>query len=338
MDFMTYNDFKKNVLKNIRDYLPDEFSDTSIAINEVQKEGGLQLDGLSIKDPQSNISPVIYLNQYYAEYVASGSLALSEPLQKIANDFMSHRVTPEKKSIMYPEMVDQSRIILQLINLEANKNYLKDKMYDQIGEFAAVYKLYAGEDSDGIKTAPITKGHFKKFFACQGLKNEDLYDLAMENTTRLFPPEFVSLNDLFLSAFPDDEMLNSMCSMAEDTQLYVVTNKVGIYGATMALNEDVMKRVEEKLGENFLVFPSSVHEILVRSRDAEFSVSAEEGNSIISCINMTEVAPEERLSNQLYVFNSKERRLELASEFEKREKEKDVKIERNDTSKSHRCL
>lgn len=324
MNFMTYNEFKSNVLKNIRDYLPEEFSATSIAVMDVPKEGGRVLDGLQISDPYCQVSPIIYLNDYYTDYVTSGSLSLSRTLQKIASDYMENRIGPDNEK--FSVISDPSKIVVQFINEKINKNYLQDKVYDTVGEFAALYKVFLEKGSNGILTAPITRRQFDTVFACQGIKETDLFNLAMENTTRFFPPQLSSISDV----------LGSMCEeKGEKHPLYVLTNDASIYGATLAFNPDV-KMAEETLGENFWVLPSSVHEVLLLGRNSNIEMSVKEGNAMISDINRSIVAPEERLSDQLYVFNSKERKLELASDFEEREKKNNVKKEKNSNIKPGR--
>lgn len=45
---LNYNEFKDAVTSKIKDYLPADFSNTTVSINSVLKNNSLHLDGLTI--------------------------------------------------------------------------------------------------------------------------------------------------------------------------------------------------------------------------------------------------------------------------------------------------
>lgn len=61
---LNYEEFKDTIASKIKDYLPNEYSDTEVTINSFLKNNSVHLDGLIIREPGSNICPNIYLNQY----------------------------------------------------------------------------------------------------------------------------------------------------------------------------------------------------------------------------------------------------------------------------------
>ena len=65
---LNYEEFKDAVASQIQDYLPAEYANSDVTIHSVLKNNATRLDGLTIKKPESNICPNIYLNQYYADY------------------------------------------------------------------------------------------------------------------------------------------------------------------------------------------------------------------------------------------------------------------------------
>ena len=74
---MNYDEFKETIADEIKDFLPEKFEDSNVAINTVQKNNE-QLDGLTITSPDSNVSPTIYLNSYYESYQDGESIDLAE--------------------------------------------------------------------------------------------------------------------------------------------------------------------------------------------------------------------------------------------------------------------
>ena len=64
---MDYWDFVEQVKEQIRDYLPEKFHNAEISVHEIIKNNDCRLDGLSIWTEESNVTPTIYLNPYYAK-------------------------------------------------------------------------------------------------------------------------------------------------------------------------------------------------------------------------------------------------------------------------------
>lgn len=65
---MNYNEFMNYVKVHVADYLPEKFANAEITISQTIKNNDVVLDGLTIHNPDSNISPNIYLNSFYEEY------------------------------------------------------------------------------------------------------------------------------------------------------------------------------------------------------------------------------------------------------------------------------
>ena len=61
---MDFEEFKKNVAENIKDYLPEQYQNAEVSIQEVTKSNDIVLSGLMIKTEDSNIAPNIYLENF----------------------------------------------------------------------------------------------------------------------------------------------------------------------------------------------------------------------------------------------------------------------------------
>lgn len=69
--------------------------------------------------------------------------------------------------------------------------------------------------------------------------------------------------------------------------------------------------MSDKLGTDLYVLPSSVHEVIVISTQAGEPDDLQE---MVQEINNSEVAPEERLSDSVYKFDSKVKELSIVAE------------------------
>ena len=119
------------------------------------------------------------------------------------------------------------------------------------------------------------------------------------------------------------EMLQE--SIRESGQMpsfFVVTNQQRIDGAGALFYPEVMDNLGELLGQDYFILPSSIHEMLVLPDNGE--VSADELRMMVTEVNATQVAPAERLTNDVYHFDTKDHVFEKADRFTERQKEKEA--------------
>lgn len=83
--------------------------------------------------------------------------------------------------------------------------------------------------------------------------------------------------------------------------MYVISNPFGLLGSGVFGDTDFLKKVHGELGD-FYILPSSIHEVIVVST----SIGAlTDFQAMVKEINETEVKPEERLSDDVYMFDGK---------------------------------
>jgi hypothetical protein len=62
-----------------------------------------------------------------------------------------------------------------------------------------------------------------------------------------------------------------------------------------------LEQVRERLGEDFYILPSSIHELLVLPRSM---MDANELQEMVKCVNATVVNPEDVLSDGVYAYTN----------------------------------
>jgi hypothetical protein len=167
-------------------------------------------------------------------------------------------------------------------------------------------------DESGIASAVVRNNLAEKL----GLSEEQLFNLAVENTRRLLPPTVRSMNDVIKEMFLKDGMPPEMAEMMigempNEEMLWVISNERGLNGAISMLYEDKLHTLAEELGADLYIMPSSIHETI--------AVSAEFGDpyqlaEMVTEINMDQVSLDERLSNQVYHYDKDLRKLSLATD------------------------
>lgn len=78
---LNFNEFQEHIKNTILDYLPEEFSDAKVDLQQVAKNNEM-LTGIIIHQEKINISPTIYLDPFYKDYL-SGSKDLDTVMGEI---------------------------------------------------------------------------------------------------------------------------------------------------------------------------------------------------------------------------------------------------------------
>lgn len=304
---MDFEEFKDSIMNNIKHYLPDRFADADISLQEMTKNNDTQLTGLMVKTGDSNIAPNIYLEGYFEQY--QDGCEMEDILQNIADARIQHEMA---QRFDISRITDFNRvkdkIICKLVNEEMNETYLADKPHTQMEDLAVIYAIDLGGGEGGHMTAPITQNLMEEY----GITTEELHNIAIHNLSESLI-EFKSIRDVLIDMmFPDGISENdpraSMLPAEEDmVPMYVLSNADKLNGAAAILDSKTMEGISEKLGGDFVVIPSSIHEVIILPMDENTDRQSIE--SIIREVNAEQVSREERLSNHAYQYNPEKHEL-----------------------------
>lgn len=120
------------------------------------------------------------------------------------------------------------------------------------------------------------------------LSEVELYELARENTPRLFPIKFGGMTEI-LFGFEDP-----------DEKMFVLTNESGLKGAVTILYPDAMETIKAKIPGHFYMIPSSVHEVILLPDNGD--MTPDEINGIIDQVNSDVVDPTDQLGDEVLYF------------------------------------
>lgn len=318
---MDFEEFRANVAENIREYLPEKYADAEISLQNVIKNNDTRLTGVVIKTEDSSIAPNIYLEGYYEQY--SDGRGMEDILEAIADARINSEV-PKDIDIGIIGSFEQirDRIKCRLVNAEMNAAYLADKPHAMIEDLAVLYSVDLGKDSGGHgMSAPITESLMERY----GITADELHDIALANLAQK-EPVFTSMRDVMIGMmFPDgipaDDPIAMMMLPPEDAlPLFVLTNEEKTEGAAMLLDAKTMNGISEKLGGDFIVLPSSIHETIIMPINDGMDRQTLE--NMVREINAEQLAPEERLSNHAYQYDSIGHELVRMDKMEERTKQR----------------
>lgn len=298
---LNYSEFKDAIASQIKDYLPADYSDADVTITSVLKNNTTRLDGLTIKSPKSNICPNIYLNQFFADYEDGRNI------EDILSDIARIRQMHDSPSDLdVTAITDFSRvkdkIAAKLINTEHNKEYLADKPHRDIADLSAVYYINLGTDSCGSMTTVITDALLSQY----DITVDELHEIAIQNMGT--KARFCSMSEV-LSELMSADIQDGLCQA--DNMMYVLTNDTKLNGAAMLLCPITMDKVAEQVGSSYYILPSSIHESLVVPFNDGLDV--EQLRQMVHEVNSTQVAPDEILSDNVYLYDYDNHRIIAAA-------------------------
>ena len=298
---MDFDEFKEKVKDNIKNYLPMQYEKANVSLQSVVKNNDVQLTGLMIRLEENNIAPFIYLDRYYEQY--QNGMELPD----IMKDIAELRVSSEQSvKLDISRITDfnqvKDNIICKLINGDMNEEYLADKPYTQIEDMAVIYVIDLGSGAEGHMSSPITYDLMKRY----GVDTQMLHEIAIHNLAKS-EIVFKSMKDalmeiMFPDGVPEEDPLAEILSAEDEIPMYVLSNAEKLNGAASVLDKDTMETISEMLGGDFVVIPSSIHEVIILPMDD--NVDKDELEGIIREVNTGQVAPEERLSYHAYQYDS----------------------------------
>ncbi|MDD3141789.1 MAG: DUF5688 family protein [Lachnospiraceae bacterium] len=210
----------------------------------------------------------------------------------------------------------KDKIVCKVVNRDANEHMLENFPHKDLEDLAVIYQIALGGDGDGIATINISDQLLDGY----GINKDELHDIAVQNTAELRPASFRSMQEVIMEMMGASELEDM--DMSGGMPMYVLTNEDKMHGAAAMLYPDLMDEIAEKVGGDFFVLPSSIHELLIIPKDS----GAERGEleNMVQEVNATQVAPDEVLSDQVYEYDAKEHELFRGDKAEERQERKEA--------------
>ncbi len=304
---MSFDEFKDKIVEGIRDFLPDSFKEAEISLNDVTKNNDTRLTGLTIRNNASEISPTIYLEQFYDKF--KNGFSLNELMEDIANIRVDRGIDTALSKNFSVDMLTnlemiKDKITCKLLNREMNEDYLSNKPFTAVEDLAVVYMVDLGGGPNRHMSTVITD----KLMEMYGLTTPELHSIAMDNLAKT-EISFRSMMDVIREMMHPGMMPENEPDFfgADEMPIYVLNTKDMFNGARAILDTRTMDDIAQKLNGDFIVIPSSINEcIILPMRDA---LNREDMDGMIRDVNSTQVAAEERLSDHIYMYDAVEHEL-----------------------------
>lgn len=296
---MNYQQFIEEVERRVKEKIKGNETIT-VYIHTAVKNNGKERKGITVSEKGIHISPTIYLEEYFQQFQEGKSIEkIVEKILQLYEEVKCSHPCEESLLQNYEEL--KGKFACKLIHRGKNEKLLNDIPYVPWMDLAIVVFVLLEVSPYGTATVLVRKEHLEIW----GLTEAQLFDEAKKNTPILLPYQFC----------PMRKLLREICPYAvdegeeEEESLYVLSNKLRSFGAASMLYEGILEKVGQKLGENYYILPSSIHEVIVVPESK--SPVKQDLEEMVREINETQVEEEEVLSDRVYYFSRKENRLFL---------------------------
>jgi hypothetical protein len=214
----------------------------------------------------------------------------------------------------------RSRLTIRLYSLRSNQQYLKEKFYlpylpsgDGEFEFAICFYGVLENTKEGIRTIAVPDKIREEW----EVTDEEILKDALCYQEKHFPAVMMNLQsvlekgmEVFLQGKTEfSEYMNP----PQGNALYVITNRQEMNGATVILYDHFLEETAKRLGEDFYLLPSSVHELIV-APCSFVEGEPEKLLEMVRAVNRNCVQKTEILSDRLFCYRQSTKTLSVWKE------------------------
>lgn len=297
-----FNEFIKDVMAELGTKLENG---CTVCCQELRKNNGTVRQALMITSPAHNASPCYSMENYYALYENP------EDIKIIADNIL--KIYRCEDMLDYPAawVLDkanvQNSVLFRIVNTDKNAGLLADMPHYDIPDLdlSMLFYLPIAQGNEDFASMLVGKKHMD---IC-GISETELLEHAWTNTLPEMGYTITSLPDILTGLFQGSAELPEYVSVA--VPMLVITNKHKFYGAGCILYPEVLEAAAKKHGSDFYILPSSIHEVITIPADCFDIREAGKLKTMVMEINQSELSPEEQLSDSVYYYSQKQRRLFL---------------------------
>ena len=259
--------------------------------------------GISIRYPESEISPTLYPEDIYSNLAPGETPAMAaEMAVKMLEAAKVDAPTMEDIDLT-PEGAKKN-LYLVVINAEKNKELLKDVPHFIQDDLAVIPRYRISDEASFV----IHNNHLETFqmteTECleQALKNTDERGYTVDSIEEV-------LRRIMRNEGMDDDYMDDVLAETPKSPFYVITNDSKVDGAVAIASKAALEQAYEVVGENFYILPSSRHEILALPES--LVKDPEELRQMVCDVNENQVEPKDRLSDNVYYYDAQKKHVSL---------------------------
>lgn len=310
---MKFHTFIFHILQKMQNMMEGE---AEVSLQDIVKNNGVVLTGLTFTRKNINISPTIYLEDFYEKY--EQGKVLEDIMQEIKEIYERSKLEKDMNMEFFTNYDRaKQKIVYKLIHYDKNREHLKELPHRKFYDLAIVYYYLVDMEEFNNASILIHNKHMENW----GVKEDELYRMACVNSPKLLQPKFRGMMDILkelaeevymykgtMDIFNSDgtdiirEFEMEISKEKDETGMYVLGNLSGLYGAAVILYPNVLEQCADCFESSFYILPSSVHEVILVPDKGQ--ISGEKLREMVCEVNETQLEEQDFLSNSVYYFNA----------------------------------
>ena len=263
---MDFNQFVDEVKGGIKLFLPRDYEDAQVRVEEVRKLNENYL-GITILNENQIVAPTFNLNQLYEMYQSDPEISMESIMRNITGVVLDAPEQFELGSITEYEKA-KDKLFIRVSSVEKNEEMLQNVPHQIRENLAITYHLSISIDDVGMGSTTITNDILKHY----GISEEQLHADAMKNSPAIRPVHVTvmgSMIEQLMGMEPETvlrgEPVQSIAEiiskgMEREDPMFIITNQQTLDGASAIFYPEVMDQIGEGFQGNFFILPSSIHE------------------------------------------------------------------------------
>ena len=333
---MNFEEFINTIKDTIKEYLPEDYRDAEVNILENRKLN-TNYTGLTVTREGDTLAPTINLNNLFDSYSKHPEHSITAVMQEVASVIQHTPETFDIGRIMDYDRVKKN-LFMRLSAAEKNKDLLEHAPHIRKEDLAITFHIMLDQSDKGTATTMINDNMMEAY----GIDLDQLYQDALLNSPVICPAQIENMGEALSRMMIEDmksagappeviqEMEKDLKESNKDNPMTIITNDRLVDGASAIFYPGVMDLVGERMQGDYFILPSSVHETLVVPDDGR--VSLQELTDMVKEVNMTQVNPEDQLTDQVYHYDIADHVFEKAETFAERKLAKETEMRGKDHS------
>lgn len=284
---MEYSNFINEVYTGVKERIASESVRVELGDAKI-----INRSGATIVVVRDGVGAVFYVEDWEQHY------SVDESIERIMDGCfpsggVAETIDKVKKSVADVEFV-KKHVVPALVGTEKNQEKLEGTVSRKFFDLSLIYKIPVDRDEDnGVYSVTITDSLLIRL----GLSEKELWEYAWQNVEAKSTPMGETLRGFGVA------LDASKCM-----PMQVLTTEESINGAITMLMDDLLQDTASEFGNNLIIIPSSIHEVLAIPY-GDLITEVGEVASMIREVNDSVVAPEDILSYSVYWYDREEHTL-----------------------------
>lgn len=289
---------RKEFLEKLRQEMEKQTRQDVVTGEMLRVGGGTTYFGLIVLGKEDMSWPLLYVDQVYFDYQNGREFSSIVEELLVRNEKRKERKQIQSYFVDFKKA--KPNLCYQLVNRERHLAFLGDRPHESFFNLEKLYGILTEEKKGWRILLDIRKCHLEKW----GISEQELKQQAEENMSTLLPIQKRKFQDFFsLSSEQEntcDAFLKSVHGEEQAEHLFILSNSLHFYGASVFTYPNVWKEIAEEWNDHLVISPNSVHELTVRP--------LKEGKELLACVmalrerNVTRRMEEEFLGNHVYLY------------------------------------